>query len=76
MEINIIGLDLAKNVFHMHGADASGAGPFQQAASPKQGARVLRKAVTLYCRHGSLWWSTLLGARNRKTRSHSSPDSA
>ncbi|CAN7205979.1 IS110 family transposase [Phyllobacterium sp. LjRoot231] len=25
MEINIIGLDLAKNVFHAHGADASGA---------------------------------------------------
>lgn len=30
MEINIIGLDLAKNVFHAHGADASGAGLFSK----------------------------------------------
>lgn len=30
LEVSIIGLDIAKNVFHAHGADASGRGLFSR----------------------------------------------
>ncbi len=40
-EISMIGLDLAKNVFQLHGVDASGNGGFEEAASAQRGGEVL-----------------------------------
>ena len=45
MEINRIGVDLAKNVFQLHGADSSGKTVWKRQLSRTQWIRVLCKTV-------------------------------
>ena len=40
-EVSTIGLDIAKSVFQVHGADVDGAVVIPQACEPRQGAGVL-----------------------------------
>lgn len=53
MEIGTIGLDMAKNVFQLHGGDKEGAVVGRKALRRAQGAPValLRTATALPCRH-------------------------
>ena len=55
MQITTIGLDIAKNVFQVHGIDAS-----ENSAQPNAG--VLRGAAVLPGRHGGVRYGPLLGA--------------
>ncbi len=60
MQITTIGLDLAKNVFQVHGVDADGPCP-PKAPAPSGGAAVLRQASALPGRPGGLRYGAPLG---------------
>ena len=62
MQITTIGLDIAKNVFQVHGIDAAEKVVVQQATSAQPGAGVLQSAAAVPCWHGSLCHGALLGA--------------
>lgn len=57
-KIITVGLDLAKNVFQVHGAD--GAGRAQEAGS-RAGSAVFQPATGVRCRDGNLLRRSLLG---------------
>jgi hypothetical protein len=61
MQITTTGLDLAKNVFQVHGVDAEGRVVSQIASC--EGAGVLCEARALPRRNGSLRHSAFLGPR-------------
>jgi hypothetical protein len=58
MQVTTIGLDIAKNVFQVHGIDATE----KEATSSRPVDQVLRSAGAVPYRHGSLRHGTLLGA--------------
>jgi hypothetical protein len=62
MQITTIGLDIAKNVFQVHGIDAAENIHGQKTASSDAGDEVLRSAATLPDWHGGLCYGALLGA--------------
>ena len=47
MQIATIGLDIAKNVFQVHAADAAGAPASEEAPAPTSGSRVLREPAAV-----------------------------
>ena len=61
MQITPIGLDIAKNVFQVHGIDAAEKGRRQEAASSRSGVEVFRSAAALPGGHGGLCLGALLG---------------
>ena len=66
VDIRTLGIDLAKNLFRVHGVDAKGK---MIVAAPTSTAAVVAvhgAALTLSGGHGSLRWSALLGARDRE----------
>ena len=62
MQVTTIGLDIAKNVFQVHGIDASEKVVVRKQLRRKPGAGVLQSAAALPCRHGGLRHGPLLGA--------------
>ena len=67
-EVTTIGLDLAKSVFQAHGADASGAG-FPEEAATRPGAGVLLQSAAVRRGDGGLRQRPLLGPRDRRVGS-------
>lgn len=65
-EIITVGLDLAKNVFQVHGAEAAGRAVLRQKLRRDQVLAILRTASGLRCRDGSLWRCPFLGPRDRQ----------
>ena len=68
-EITTIGLDLAKNVFQIHGVDAVGAVVLRKRLRRGQVLEVLCGFVALSGRRGGLRDGALLGARADGARS-------
>ena len=64
-QITTIGLDLAKQIFQVHGADAEGAPVFNRRLRRAEVLRILRKAASVSRRYRSLREFALLGARGR-----------
>jgi hypothetical protein len=66
MNISALGIDIAKNVFQLHGVDVSQEKSFYKKA--KQGEiTFFYSAIThLPNRNGSLWWFSLLGKKISK----------
>ena len=62
MQITTIGLDIAKNVFQVHGIDASEKVFVRKQLRRSQGAGVLQSAAAVPYRHGGLRHGPLLGA--------------
>ena len=61
--IKVIGIDLAKNSFHIHGVNQAG----YKVMSKKENESATNQALygelaNLPCSYGGLWWSPLLGA--------------
>ena len=61
MQITTIGLDIAKNVFQVHGNRCGREGRCQEAAAPRPGAEVFCVTAALPGGHGSLCQRALLG---------------
>jgi transposase len=61
MQITTIGLDIAKNVFQVHGIDAAEKVVVKETASSRSGDEVLRSFAALPHWHGSLRQCALLG---------------
>jgi hypothetical protein len=62
MQITTIGLDIAKNVFQVHGIDAAEKVVVSEATAAQPGAGILQVAAALPYRHGGLRDGPLLGA--------------
>ena len=65
-EITTVGLDLAKSVFQVHGADASGCGMLRKKLRRDQVRPFFQPAAALRRCHGSLRRRTRLGPRDRQ----------
>jgi hypothetical protein len=63
MNITTVGLDLAKNVFHVICVNAHGKEVKKRMLRRRQGSSVLRSAPSMLCCHGGLWRISLLGKR-------------
>ena len=63
MEITTIGLDLAKQVFQVHGVDAAGQSSCKRRLRRAQVITFFAALPALSGRHGSLRHRALLGAR-------------
>ncbi len=61
-EITTIGVDIAKNVFQLHGVNAEGQVVLRKAPEARTDATILRGAFPLPDWHGSLRDSASLGA--------------
>lgn len=61
-EIATIGLDPAKNVFPLHGADQSGKAHSAQVAAARSGSGLSLNAHALCCRDAGLWRRAFPGA--------------
>ena len=61
MQITTIGLDIAKNVFQVHGIDATEKVVVRKQLSPRSGVEVFCGAAAVPCWDGSLCLSALLG---------------
>ncbi len=64
-EVTTIGIDLAKNVFQIHGIDASGETCDPPTAKTPSGSCLLQETATLSRRHRGLRHISSLGARDR-----------
>lgn len=65
-EVTTIGIDLAKNVFELHGGRSMRqAGPAQDRLARQVAAR-LGESSPLSDRHRGLWWCASLGSRDRQ----------
>jgi hypothetical protein len=62
MQITTIGLDIAKNVFQVHGIDSSEKVVVRKAAAAQSGAGVLQGLAALTGRHRGVRHGPLLGA--------------
>jgi len=68
MQIRMIGVDLAKHVFQVHGSDAEGNCLVKRRLRRNQMLKFFAGLATLPSRHGSLCHGSLLGARNADAR--------
>ncbi len=64
-EVTTIGLDLAKNVFQVHGVDGSGKPIIRRQLRRRQVLAFLQEAAALSGGDGGLRHIALLGARDR-----------
>jgi hypothetical protein len=62
MQVTTIGLDIAKNVFQVHGIDAAEKVVVRKQLRRRQVLEVLQGAASLPSRHGGLRHGPLLGA--------------
>jgi hypothetical protein len=62
MQVTTIGLDIAKNVFQVHGVDAAEQVVVRKQLRRQPGTGILQGAAALSYRHGSLRNGPLLGA--------------
>ena len=65
MAIVYVGIDLAKNVFAVHGVDEHGQPALVRPSVPRQAARVDREFATVRDRHGSLFGCPPLLAKTK-----------
>ena len=70
MKVTTIGIDLAKDVFGLHGVDGEGRGTFKRRLVRSR-LGVPEPAAAVFSGPGSLQQRTLLGARDRTSRSSS-----
>lgn len=75
-EVSIIGLDLAKNVFQLHGARSDGSVAFPPNSLAIKASVILRCDTALSGRHGGLRKRASLGSANRWSRAPSAADRA
>ena len=75
-EVSTIGLDLAKSVFQVHGADASGAVLFRKKLRRHQVLAFFCGPAALHGGHGGLRQRAPLGARDRQARACGPADPA
>ena len=68
MQISTIGIDLAKRVFQIHGVDQDGNVVLRKQLRRAQVLELLRQATAVPGRHGGLWDSAPLGARDPSAR--------
>ena len=61
-EVTTIGVDLAKNVFQVHGVDVAGEIVIRRQLRRPPGIVVLPEAAAVSCWHGSVRHIALLGA--------------
>lgn len=61
-QVSTIGLDLAKHVFQVHGADNEGSALFNRKLRRTEVLRFFEKTATVPGWHGGMWWRALLGA--------------
>ena len=61
MNITTIGIDLAKNVFQVHGTDARGKAVLRKALTPLADGAVFRAAAAVLNRHGGMRQCAFLG---------------
>ena len=61
-EISMIGLDIAKNVFQVHGVDASGKMVLRRQLAAQRGGEVLCEAAAVHGGDGGVWERALLGS--------------
>ena len=62
MQVTTIGLDIAKNVFQVHGIDAAEKVVVRKQLRRRQVLEFFKALPDLPCRHGSLRHGSLLGA--------------
>ena len=72
MHVTTVGIDLAKQMFHVHGTDAQGREVFRKRLS--RPALIPGHLTALPHRDEGVRWSALLGARSRTVRISSTPD--
>ena len=63
MNIKRVGIDLAKQVFQVHGVDYQDKAVLRKQLRRNQLLSYLCHVTTLFDWHGSLWWGASLGAR-------------
>ena len=68
MTIETLGVDIAKNVFQLHGVNRNGHVVLKRRVMRDQLLEVLVQIDPLHGRPGSLHWSILLGAQVRGAR--------
>jgi hypothetical protein len=66
MQISTIGLDIAKNVFQVHGIDAAEKVVVRKTAPTAPSAGVLQSVAAVPDRHGGLRHGPLLGTRTHE----------
>ena len=66
MQISTIGFDLAKNVFQVHGVDATGKVMIKKQAAARQMLALFEKVAALPRRHGSVRHVAPLGTRAQR----------
>ncbi len=62
MKITTVGIDLAKNVFLIHGVDERGRTVVRKSAEASRGGEVLCESGALFDRDGSVCERALLGS--------------
>lgn len=62
MKITMIGIDLAKNVFQLHGVNAQGKTVLKKTVTTFKNVDVLCQPPALLYWYGSVWRRALLGA--------------
>ena len=67
-QVSTVGLDLAKYIFQLHGADSAGGGwSFARSCAAGPASGVPGNAAALHGGHGGLWQRPLLGPRDRQS---------
>jgi hypothetical protein len=61
MNIKALGIDIAKNVFELHGVDKNGKVVLKKRVSRDKLPEVISPVTCLFNWHGSLWWIALQG---------------
>jgi hypothetical protein len=64
-QVSTIGLDLAKHIFQVHGADSAGCVVLRKKLRRGEVLSFLANTASLWDRHGGLWERPLLGPRDR-----------
>ena len=64
MQVTTVGIDLAKNVFWVHGSDANGKAVVRKQLSRRQTAEVRREPAAVHGGDGGLRGRALLDARD------------
>ena len=60
--IKVVGIELAKNIFHLHGVDAQRRCRDTQETEPQQAGGFYGESSPMPCRHGSVWRFPRLGS--------------
>jgi hypothetical protein len=76
MQIKIVGLDIAKQVFQVRAADIKGRSCCTGQTAPRSGTRSLPLITAVPCRHGSVRDRAPLGTRTDGAWLQRAPDAA